>query len=130
MSTDVEERARYVDAVIKQLKGNDNTEIVVLTCATMESTLFGRYITQKDEKSYFRTGIKVPVHTCRKFKGLEADAIILIDVDQNLWLDDGSDYKPKPGLLFYKVLLGPNMTLKSFAIWMRILALRSLTNWS
>lgn len=37
----------------------------------------------------------------RKFKGLEADAVILIDVDQGLWRPPSADYEPEPGTLFY-----------------------------
>lgn len=44
---------------------------------------------------------KIPIHTVRKFKGMEAEAVILIDVDQTLWQLPTLSYEPDPGILFY-----------------------------
>ena len=43
---------------------------------------------------------KVPVCSCRRFKGLEADAVILVDVQSEVWEAKGR-YAAGPGLLFY-----------------------------
>ena len=68
---------KYID------KYGDN--IVILTCSTTGNSILSEYI----DKSYYRhNGIKVPITTCRKFKGLEADAIILIDIDKKYLVDD------------------------------------------
>ena len=37
---------------------------------------------------YIYKGQKVPATTCRKFKGLEADKVILVDVDKGTIMDD------------------------------------------
>ncbi len=43
---------------------------------------------------------KVPVYSCREFKGLEADVVFLVDVDRQVWEQDYK-YQAPPGLLFY-----------------------------
>lgn len=50
----------------------------------------------------WKTG-QIPFYTCRRFKGLEADAVILIDVDEALWCceDEGLSYDAKNGLMYY-----------------------------
>ena len=41
------------------------------------------------------------MYTCRTFKGLEADAVILLDVNKSLWKKPQTKYDPKEGLIFY-----------------------------
>ena len=63
-------------------------DIVILTCKTEKTSFLSPYI--KDGK--YRN--KYLVSTCRKFKGLEADAVILIDVCANTFSEENI-------LLFY-----------------------------
>lgn len=72
---------------IEQLNADGITDIVILTCATEEKSILSSMI--KNGKYRGKT-----FSTCRKFKGLEADAIILIDVEESTF---NSDQK----LLFY-----------------------------
>lgn len=101
-STDVSKQIQDVDLYIRELKSLGIKDIVILTCKTEESSIASNIITgEQGAKKWKRTNI--PFHTCRKFKGLEADAVILIDVTPDLWVqyDGDSPYKAKPGLLFY-----------------------------
>jgi len=73
--------------IIEQHKEEGIYDIVILTCKTEESSIITRY----SNAGYFK-GIRFT--TCRKFKGLEADAVILIDVDKDTFNKDNA-------LLFY-----------------------------
>ena len=42
----------------------------------------------------------MPVCSCRRFKGLEADAVILVDVQGDVW-DPQCSYSVGPGLMYY-----------------------------
>ena len=77
-----------LNASVDSLVAAGMKDIVILTCKTETSSFLSPYI--KDGK--YRN--KYPVSTCRKFKGLEADAVILIDVTTDTFSDDGV-------LLFY-----------------------------
>ena len=56
--------------------------IVVLTCKTEETSILSNH----NKGGFFSISRdKILFTTCRKFKGLEADAIIMIDVDEQLW---------------------------------------------
>ena len=74
-----EETVKTLNSVIEQLWDNDYTNIRILTCKTEESSIIA---------SECSTGIysyrkkKIPFTTCRKFKGLEADAVVVVDVDK------------------------------------------------
>lgn len=94
----------YVDSQIKKLKDKGINEIVVLTCKTIESSSLKDSFREKEKKGekeirWKKTSAKV--HTCRKFKGLEAEAVILIDVDKTLWKKPTRAYDPKEGMIFY-----------------------------
>lgn len=66
-----------IDKTVQSLIGDKIKDIVILTCATVEESVLATYIL---DGKYRKDGRNIPVSTCRKFKGLEADAIILIDV--------------------------------------------------
>lgn len=77
-----------IDTSVDELKAEGYSDIVILTCKTEnESVLADKY---KD--GIYRN--KYRFTTCRKFKGLEADAVILIDVD-------GDTFNSKNVLIFY-----------------------------
>ena len=68
-----------VDMTIDTLKGQGVKDIVILTCKTENTSVLKEYINNGLYKN------KYHFSTCRKFKGLEADAVILIDVDSNVF---------------------------------------------
>lgn len=79
ISENVEKQKAFIDNTLKKLAEKNINDVVILTCKTEEKSPFfncceeGKY--QYGKKAYRFT-------TCRKYKGLEADAIILIDVTQ------------------------------------------------
>ena len=77
-----------IDASIDELKADGYSDIVILTCKTEN----GSVLADKCKDGIYRN--KYRFTTCRKFKGLEADAVILIDVD-------GSTFNSKNVLIFY-----------------------------
>lgn len=76
-----------LDKTIAQLLSKGITDIVILTCKSEENSKITPYC----RESYYK---KIRFSTCRKFKGLEADAVILIDIDKECFYDDNV-------LLFY-----------------------------
>ena len=66
---------KKLDSIIENLKKDGIEDIVILTCDKEDNSVL-KNISQdgKCRKKVFTT--------CRKFKGLEADAIILVDVDE------------------------------------------------
>lgn len=62
--------------IIKDLENDGINDICILTCKTENDSILTNIASNgKYQKKYLFT-------TCRKFKGLESDAVILIDVDQ------------------------------------------------
>ena len=76
-----------VEDIINRLKVENISDIVILTCKTEERSALEKYVHNGKCKN-------VKFTTCRKFKGLEADAVILIDVDESVF---GEEHK----LLYY-----------------------------
>ena len=67
--------------IITDLEADGISDIVILTCATEDnSNLLGLIENGKYKNKLFTT--------CRKFKGLEADAIILIDINESTFRKD------------------------------------------
>lgn len=98
-TTDPDETAAYVDGCIADMRRDGMRDIAVLTCATLESSRVGGLRQTKGGRTYWRsTG--VPFTTVRKFKGLEADAVILVDVTRDVWEPKG-EYAPAEGTLYY-----------------------------
>lgn len=98
LSMDPNELACFVDEQITELRHRGLSDIVILTCKSIESSILSNFFV--DNRTKWRKG-NVPVHTVRKYKGLEADAVILVDVNENLWKRPEHDYEPDPGILFY-----------------------------
>lgn len=90
----------FIDSQINSLKNSGIDDIVVITCKTLGGSNFSSCFTGSPDTKRWK-GQRVPVHTVRKFKGLEAGAVILIDVDQTLWEAPSANYEPNPGILFY-----------------------------
>lgn len=67
--------------IIEKLKNDGISDVVILTCNTEDSSLLSSVVIGGKFKRKLFT-------TCRKFKGLEADAIILVDVDERTFEDE------------------------------------------
>lgn len=71
-----DEIIKKVDSTIAKLKGDGISDIVILTCKTEDKSILSDAINNGVYKG------KIKFSTCRKFKGLEADAVILVDLDE------------------------------------------------
>ena len=69
---------KYIDA--------GYNSITILTCKTEESSIIAGCC--KDSKYNYKRGY-VKFTTCRKFKGLESDVIIVVDIDKDMFADEG-----------------------------------------
>lgn len=69
----------------KYIDGGYNS-ITILTCKTEESSIIADCC--NDSKYNYKRGY-VKFTTCRKFKGLESDIIIVVDIDRDTFKDDG-----------------------------------------
>lgn len=67
-----------MNSIIDSYKGKDYDSFVILTCETEDKSILAGSI--KDGKYK-----KIDFDTCRKFKGLEADVVILVDVTKELF---------------------------------------------
>lgn len=77
-----------IDVIINELVADGYKDIVILTCKTESASVLSDVAGNgKYRNKYLFT-------TCRKFKGLEADAVILIDVDR-------TTFEQENILLFY-----------------------------
>ncbi len=65
-----------IDLAIGRLTTEGYKDIVILTCKTESNSVLSPYISDGKYR------VKYLFTSCRKFKGLEADAVILIDVDE------------------------------------------------
>lgn len=70
-----EEAIKRVETIIEELKEDGITDVAILTCKSEASSILSDACTNGAFKKKVFT-------TCRKFKGLEADAIVLVDVDE------------------------------------------------
>ena len=72
-----------VDKLLKSFQKRGDEGIVILTCMTIESCSIRDFlhpVNEKDDVYAYSLGDKeIRVTTCRKFKGLEAEAVVLID---------------------------------------------------
>ena len=76
-----------LNMVLDGLKANGLTDIVILTCKTEENSI----LTDKTLKGKYKKHLFT---TCKKFKGLEAEAIVVIDLDEQTFssFDDKKNY--------------------------------------
>lgn len=83
-----------VDGVIDGLFSDEVRDIVILTCKTENDSILTPHLVNGG----YPAGKKsIRFTTCRKFKGLEADAVILVDVDKTTFTgNDGQNV-----LLYY-----------------------------
>ena len=78
---------KLLDEAIKKAisDGYSDSDIQILTCKTVEKSAYRNLV---DDDLYLSKGKKIKFTTCRKFKGLEADKIIVVDADLNTFVDD------------------------------------------
>ena len=100
VSDSINDQAGYISRRITELRDAGINDIVVLTCASEKTTQFKRWI--KGEK-YCKTwsGTNVKFDSCRRFKGLEAEAIILVDVEPSIWGNGAGEGDYGGGAMFY-----------------------------
>lgn len=79
---------KKVDSAIDGFKSDGYKDVVILTCKTEETSI----LKGKTSNGLYRNKYKFT--TCRKFKGLEADVIILIDID-------GETFNSENVLIYY-----------------------------
>ena len=72
---DAEGVRNCVNGLIENLSDDGIDDVVILTCDTEDDSILASEATEGKYKKKLFT-------TCRKFKGLEADAVILIDVNE------------------------------------------------
>ena len=90
--TSKDDSLEYLNKKLMKLMDDKYEDIVILTCATEEQSWLSAHCIHG---YYPFKNRKIKFTTCRKFKGLEADAIVLLDVTRNTF-DLGGD-----NLLFY-----------------------------
>ncbi len=74
-----------LDSLINDSVCDEMDNIQILTCSTVENSMIN-YLMKGD--MYINNRNKVPFTTVRKFKGLEADHIIIVDVDKKSLVED------------------------------------------
>lgn len=86
-----EQQIEMLNSCIEGCWEKNYNDIVILTMETETTTAYASLI---EDGFYRHMHKRIPFSTCRKFKGLEADAIILVDVNGDIWEED-------PSRLFY-----------------------------
>lgn len=84
--TSKDETIMLLNAEIDKYIDAGYNDVTVLTCKTEESSIIAGNC--KDSKYRYKRGY-VRFITCRKFKGLESDVIIVIDIDRRSFDDEG-----------------------------------------
>lgn len=70
----------FINKAIKDLLNQKIQDIVILTCSTEDKSIMSGRVSNG---TYSSSGKDFKFTTCRKFKGLEADAVILVDVSKD-----------------------------------------------
>jgi hypothetical protein len=81
-----EETVALLNAKLDKYIDAGYNSITILTCKTEESSIIADCRT--DSKYNYKRGY-VEFTTCRKFKGLESDVIIMVDIDKDTFDDEG-----------------------------------------
>lgn len=84
--TTKEDTVALLNYEIDKYLGAGYTSITILTCKTEESSIIAGYCS--NSKYNYKRGY-VKFTTCRKFKGLESDVIIVLDIDKNTFEGQG-----------------------------------------
>lgn len=87
LANDLETTIITLNLIIEKLWECDYQNIQILTCLTEETSIIS---SECSTGVYAYKKKKIPFTTSRKFKGLEADAVILIDIGQDMLGKDGN----------------------------------------
>ena len=74
--------AESLDSVLNIATSEGIMDIVILTCKTEETSILGPAVSNGLYKGKYK------FTTCRKFKGLEADLVVLTDLEKETFIDD------------------------------------------
>ena len=86
IESDKEALLSALNHCIDKNKEEGMESIVILTCSTEEKSIFAESI---KDGFYKYNGVRYRFTTCRKFKGLEADAVIITDIDNDSFAEAG-----------------------------------------
>lgn len=81
-ATETDETVRTINTIIENMWEAGYSNIQLLTCKTEESSVIAN---ECSNGVYIYQAKKIPFTTCRKFKGLEADAVIMVDLDHSVF---------------------------------------------
>lgn len=79
-------KLKVLDAAIKKGIDIGITDIKIVSCAPTDKSTYQTNLSASG--NYLYNGIQIEFTTCRKFKGLEADMVILVDVDYSALYDN------------------------------------------
>lgn len=79
-------KLRVLDAAIQKGISNGITDIQIVSCAPADRSTYQTNLSVSG--NYLYNGQEIKFTTCRKFKGLEADMVILVDVDYSVLHDN------------------------------------------
>ena len=81
---------KQIDDTISYFKAKQlrEDEIVILTCKTINSSILTKLGVIENQYYHSTKHRNIKFSTCRKFKGLEAEAVILVDVSESCFNDD------------------------------------------
>ncbi len=82
-ATNDEDAVNILNAEINKYIEEGYKDITILTCKTENRSIISN--NYRDNKYYYGRRKHVNFTTCRKFKGLESDVIIVIDIDKNIF---------------------------------------------
>lgn len=89
MSSSPDETRKIVDEIIEKEKGIECDELQILTCVDYESSELYKWSTEEENEQYISSaGDRISFTTARKFKGLEADVVIVTDVKMDMCKKD------------------------------------------
>lgn len=79
-------KLKVLDEAIKKGIANGITDIQIISCAPTDKSTYQANLSASG--NYLYNGKEIKFTTCRKFKGLEADMVILVDVDYSVLRDN------------------------------------------
>ena len=84
-ASDVEITVRTINQIVENLWSMGYEDIQILTCKTEQSSMIAG---ECSTGVYIYKTKRIPFTTCRKYKGLEADAIIMVDLDAEAFREE------------------------------------------
>ena len=87
LAVGAQDTVKVLNHIIDNMWENDYKNIQILTAATENSSIIAN---ECSTGIYTYKRKKIPFTSCRRFKGLEADAVIVLDIDKKK-LDSGGD---------------------------------------